>query len=229
MVYNDTVRNITFPGNESVTYTSYWNSREIYRGNTTLLYPVPWTTSPVFIVNGSMVPLRIVTNLTGRGTGHFPKALTIAINRPSSNGQWVRRIVREFKRPGLNLGYRFHSLNDSALLELESSAFTPHSFKKKLNIPSHRQVADRLEHFIYDEIIFSIDGICFENGVSTISVTQNSYDEPQVLNLANNLETISRGVGFFYDEDLQRLIIRPTDSHLGVQLKVKGSLSLCAF
>jgi len=226
MVYNDTVREISFPGTNATTYSSYWDPREVFRGGRNVTYPCPLTTLPVFIVGGAMVPLRVVRGLTGRGTSHFSSALTVLVSRPEA-GQTVVREVREFKSGGLMLTYTFTPVVGDlpGVLELTSSAFSP---RRSPPTNPRRVVAKRVEHAEYNDLIFVVEGVCFD-GELRILQQIHTNGETVELTKATSLDHLTQlEGGFYYDAYLTRLTIHPAMAKQGVRLWVsENSFRLC--
>jgi len=223
MVYNDTIRNITFPGNSSITYTNYFDPRDVHHGNTTVIYPCDWDRFPVFVISGGILPLRIVHGeQTNRGSSFFPHALTILLNRPQTHGGWVTKQIREFGiGRGLKIGYSFHPFHS---LSFSSSAFHPVNAKKVKRNPEHAE---------YDQIIFSVEGVCFDY-VELLHVVQKVELNHQMINqtlaFSDSLERLTTSSGFFHDRDNQRLYVVPSSSQNGVEVSViHSSPNPCSF
>lgn len=71
-----TAISVTIPSGQ---WINYWNEQQMYTGTTTINYPVPWGKEPIFIANGAMIQMQVITSTTGHGTTASAGALTVNV------------------------------------------------------------------------------------------------------------------------------------------------------
>lgn len=60
-------------------WINYWNEQELFTGPKTFSYPVPLGREPIFIANGSIIPMQVRDDVTGHGTASSVGALTVNV------------------------------------------------------------------------------------------------------------------------------------------------------
>jgi hypothetical protein len=79
-------------------WVDYWNPARVFTGPTRITQPVPLGREPIFIRNGSIIPLDVSRDVTGHGTMESSGSLTVWVHpsgassfryRDEKEGRWI--------------------------------------------------------------------------------------------------------------------------------------------
>jgi len=239
---NESTQTVQLPPSEKG-WVSFWDPTKIYQGGVRVEFPCPLTWAAAFIRGHAILPLYVDNDLVGHGDRFSADALTLLINRPLL-GQTVSQEVRESQGPGLLVSYTAtpigsseHGQQQEVLLELSASGRS-RCHTQRTQARNRARAASSpflVEEYNPRPLLFVLDHVELADvnaGPASIKVEQvlasGNSDEFAVesLPVAASTEQLSAvGFGVFFDEEAQRLFVRPRDSFQGVRVVVRGILA----
>ncbi|XP_062507838.1 alpha-glucosidase 2-like [Corticium candelabrum] len=172
-------------------WVDFWNSSNVYKGGDNHTFTPDLATLPVFYRAGAIIPLRIRDNLNSFGDETFQGSLTFYVNRPKINIQHSVE-VRD-QESGMIASYWLNSRSTYILFE----------------VTAHRS----------EMVIIVLQHVLHPTRITSRSV--GNPNKPADLRELSSLQSLQLvGHGFFWNSKIERLVIRPDISLIGISLTI---------
>jgi hypothetical protein len=168
---------VKFPPGE---WINYWNDAQVFRGESTISYPVPLGHEPIFILRGAIIPMQVRNAVTGHGTPASAGALTVNVY------------------PAVHSTFRYYDPTNGWL------TFDVQSVKQRLALCTLDQIPFQPLLYRIAQVRSKPNFVRTADGAVSVNGSWGSLLPER----ANESDVAASTKGWFYDASAKRLIIK---------------------